>query len=61
MEALSPVFAALGVVEFDALNDLASWLDGIVEPSRPAETSGRPGSSADPAMGAAAQPVGREA
>jgi hypothetical protein len=32
MEALSPVFAALGIVEFDVLNDLSRWLDGPVEP-----------------------------
>ena len=28
MEAISPVYAALGIVDFDALNDLAGWLDG---------------------------------
>lgn len=39
MEALSPVFAALGVVEFDVLNDLSDWLDGPVQPMGTAERS----------------------
>ncbi|HEX8263620.1 MAG TPA: hypothetical protein VF547_12165 [Allosphingosinicella sp.] len=33
MEAISPVFAALGVSGFDALDDLAGWLDGGFEPA----------------------------
>jgi hypothetical protein len=40
MEAMSPIFAALGVSEFDALNELAGWLDGRVEPMATSETSG---------------------
>ena len=61
MEAISPVFAAFGVIEFDALNDLANWLDGIAEPARPAEHSGRPGPSVEPAIRASARPAGRGA
>jgi hypothetical protein len=33
MEAVSPVFAALGVTGYDALDDLAHWLDGEAEPA----------------------------
>jgi hypothetical protein len=40
METLSPVFAALGVVEFDALDDLSHWLDGPVRPMAAAEATG---------------------
>jgi hypothetical protein len=40
MEATSPIFAALGFVEFDALNDLAHWLDGKAEPGRSADGAG---------------------
>ena len=36
MRAMSSISAAFGVVEFDALNDLADWLDGRIEPSRTA-------------------------
>ncbi len=51
MDATSPIFAALGVFEFDALNDLAHWLDAFVEPAadtpgRPADRSWAPGRSA---------------
>jgi hypothetical protein len=49
MEATSPIFAALGVVEFDALNDLARWLDGLVEPVKGAGRSDWPCSSGDQA------------
>ena len=49
MEATSPIFAALGVVEFDALNDLAHWFDGLVDPMKNAATPDWPGASGDPA------------
>ena len=58
MEALSPVFAALGVVEFDVLNDLSDWLDGPV--TAPAETSLWPGPACGQAIVAAPRPAGRE-
>jgi hypothetical protein len=47
MEALSPVFAALGNIEFDVLNDLSHWLDGPVEPIAAADKSGWPGRPGD--------------
>ncbi|HEX8574103.1 MAG TPA: hypothetical protein VF759_15270 [Allosphingosinicella sp.] len=53
MEALSPVFAALGAIEFDVLNDLSDWLDGPVAPTGAAQAPGRPGRAADPSMLAA--------
>ena len=56
MEALSPVFAALGIVEFDVLNDLSRWLDGPVEPIDPAGRAGWPGRPGD----VASQSAGRE-
>ena len=59
MDSISPVFAALGVIEFDALNDLSHWLDGPVEPGGAAEPSGW--RSGDKTMAAAARPAGREA
>ena len=34
MRAMSSISAAFGVIEFDALNDLADFLDGRVEPAR---------------------------
>ncbi len=37
MEAPSPVFAAFGALGFDALNDLAGWLDGRPDPGRPVD------------------------
>jgi hypothetical protein len=58
MEAVSPVFAALGVSGYDALNDLAHWLDGGVEPTK-AETSGWIRSWGDQVR-AAVNPAGRE-
>jgi hypothetical protein len=33
MEMVSSVFEAFGIVEFDALNDLAGWLDGPAPPA----------------------------
>ena len=48
METISPLFAALGVVEFDALNDLAHWLDGRIEPSRTAARRNLVGGRAAP-------------
>lgn len=47
MEAISPIYAALGVIEFDALNDLACWLDQRSEPMATAEMSGWFGGSGD--------------
>ena len=47
MEGISPVFAALGVTGFDALNDLAHWLDGAVEPTAAADNKGWANSWAD--------------
>jgi hypothetical protein len=47
MEAISPVFAALGVIEFDALNDLAFWLDGRSEPMGTSDKSGWFGRAGD--------------
>jgi hypothetical protein len=47
MEAVSPIFAALGVIEFDALNDLASWLDRRSEPMETAGMSGWFGGTGD--------------
>jgi|GEM_PF-6479778 len=40
MEAISPVSAAFGIIEFDAMNDLADWLDGRIEPVRTAYQAG---------------------
>jgi hypothetical protein len=60
MEAVSPVFAALGVTGYDALDDLAHWLDGSVEPAASAETSGWARSLGDLAMRAAFGASGRE-
>ena len=40
MEAISPVSAAFGLIEFDALNDLADWLDGRIDPVRTAYQAG---------------------
>jgi hypothetical protein len=57
MEALSPVFAALGVIEFDALNDLAYWLDRHVGPMTTSEWPARAG---DRAVRATGRPVGGE-
>ncbi|HYE28023.1 MAG TPA: hypothetical protein VEA61_07300 [Allosphingosinicella sp.] len=61
MEAASPLFAALGVVEIDALDDLAGWFDGCVERMRTAEASPRAGRAAEHAIRAAACCAGREA
>lgn len=61
MEAISPVFAALGVTGYDALDDLAHWLDGGVEPAASSETPGWAKSLGDLAMRAALGAAGREA
>ena len=50
MKAMSSISAAFGVVEFDALNDLADWLDGRIEPSRPAARRDLAGDRAAPGM-----------
>jgi hypothetical protein len=42
MDPISPVYAALGFIEYDALNDLAGWLDGRAEPQRTAASADRP-------------------
>lgn len=47
MDAASPVFAALGVAGYDALNDLADWLDRGSEPTAGAEGSAWSGLVAD--------------
>lgn len=60
MEAISPVFAALGVSGFDVLDDLADWLDGGFEPTAIAEQAGRAGRWSDHAMRAAFGAAGRE-
>jgi hypothetical protein len=60
MEAISPVFAALGVTGYDALDDLAHWLDGGVEPAAAAETSGWAKGLGDFALRAAFGAAGRE-
>jgi hypothetical protein len=60
MEAISPVFAALGVTGYDALDDLAHWLDGSVDPAPGAETAGWAKSLGDLAMRAAFGTAGRE-
>jgi hypothetical protein len=55
METLSPLFAALGVIEPDALNDLARWLDGSLGPVKTADDAG------DRAIPAAGRPDRRGA
>jgi hypothetical protein len=60
MEAVSPVFAALGVTGYDALDDLAHWLDGGFEPAASAEKSGWAQSWGDRALRAALGSAGRE-
>ena len=60
MDAISPVFAALGVTGCDALDDLAHWLDGGVEPPASAETSGWAKSLGDLARRAAFGAAGQE-
>ena len=54
MKAISSVSAAFGVVEFDALNDLADWLDGRIEPVRTAGWRNRAADPAAPDMGRSA-------
>ena len=58
MDAASPVFAALGVAGFDALNDLAHWLDGPGPAA--AETAGWAGGWVDQILRAATDAAGRE-
>jgi hypothetical protein len=53
MQATSPVSAAFGIVEFDALNDLADWLDGRIEPVRTAYQAGWRNLAGEPAAPAA--------
>lgn len=60
MDAISPVFAALGVTGYDALDDLAHWLDGSVEPAASPEASGWAKSLGDLARRAAFGAAGRE-
>jgi hypothetical protein len=60
MEAMSPVFAALGVTGYDALDDLAHWLDGSVEPAPGTEASGWAKNLGDLAIRAAFGTAGRE-
>jgi hypothetical protein len=55
MEAMSPVFAAFGVIESDALNDLAGWLDERGEPK------GDPSTWGSAAGGQAVRASGRSA
>ena len=50
MKAMSSISAAFGVVEFDALNDLADFLDGRVEPARTAGRRDLTGDRAGPDM-----------
>lgn len=59
MDAASPIFAALGVSGYDALNDLAHWLDGP-EPAAAAETGGWVGGLVDQVLRAATGAAGRE-
>lgn len=60
MDAISPVFAALGVTGYDALDDLAHWLDGSVDSPASGEPSGWARSLGDLAMRAAFGASGRE-
>ena len=60
MDAISPVFAALGVSGFDALNDLAHWLDGGAELTAVADKSAWASRWGDHAMWAAVNAAGRE-
>jgi len=48
MKALSSISAAFGIIEFDALDDLADWLDGRSEPARAAGRSDRAGDKGAP-------------
>lgn len=58
MDSASPVFAALGVSGFDALDDLAHWLDGP-EPAA-ADAGGWTGAWVDQVLRAATAAAGRE-
>ena len=58
MKAMSSISAAFGVVEFDALNDLADFLDGRIEPAR---TAGRRDFAGAKAAANIARPSGRGA
>ncbi len=60
MDAMSPVFAALGIVEFDVLNDLSHWLDGPVQPMAAAEASAWLSPAGDRAILVAGQSAARE-
>ena len=59
MDAISPVFAALGVSGFDALDDLAHWLDGP-EAAPASETAGWAAGWVDQVLRAATHATGRE-
>lgn len=50
MKAMSSISAAFGVIEFDALNDLADFLDGRIEPARAAGRRDLAGGKAAPDM-----------
>ncbi|MEA3063849.1 MAG: hypothetical protein QOJ27_277 [Sphingomonadales bacterium] len=58
MEAMSPVFAAFGVIESDALNDLAFWLDERGEAR--GEPSGWGGAPGDRTVRASGRSAGAE-
>jgi hypothetical protein len=53
MEAVSSIFSAFGVTGYDALDDLAHWLDGDREPADGAEAAGWAGRWADQVLAAA--------
>jgi hypothetical protein len=52
MEMVSSVFEAFGIIEFDALNDLAGWLDGPAAPA--ASVDGRSGDQGPHSVGPSA-------
>jgi hypothetical protein len=56
MKTMSSISAAFGVVEFEALNDLADFLDGRIEPAASHRES--PSPAGDPARPAAARSAG---
>ena len=52
MDTVSSIFSALGVSGYEALDDLAHWLDGPSEPLVAAETGGWAARWADQARAA---------
>jgi hypothetical protein len=50
MDASSPVYAALGAIGFDALDDLSHWLDVSVETTGAADRIAWPSCPADRAV-----------